>query len=161
MPCLRGEYGNPHSRRHHAQTIACHTCGPGLRLMDKTGTDVPCSDPIREAAALLDAGKILAIRGVGGFHLACIEESSGELKSRLGRIEQPFAVMVRPGFIDQIALVSQDERELLESPYTRSWCWRNAITHRTTRSATFTPSAACSRIPGSTTSSSRTSDTRS
>ena len=84
--------------------------------MDKTGTDVPCSDPIREAAALLDAGKILAIRGVGGFHLACIEESSGELKSRLGRIEQPFAVMVRPGFIDQIALVSQDERELLESP---------------------------------------------
>ncbi|MFZ2072880.1 MAG: carbamoyltransferase HypF [Methanoregula sp.] len=115
-PACGGEYGDPHSRRHHAQTIACHTCGPGLRLMDKTGTDVPCSDPIREAAALLDAGKILAIRGVGGFHLACIEESSGELKSRLGRIEQPFAVMVRPGFIDQIALVSQDERELLESP---------------------------------------------
>jgi hydrogenase maturation protein HypF len=115
-PACAGEYGDPHSRRHHAQTIACHTCGPGLRLMDKTGTDVPCSDPIQEAAALFDAGKILAIRGVGGFHLACIEESSGELKSRLGRIEQPFAVMVRPGFIDQIALVSQDERELLESP---------------------------------------------
>jgi hydrogenase maturation protein HypF len=111
-----GEYGDPHSRRHHAQTIACHTCGPELRLTDRTGTDVPCGDPIREAAALLDAGKILAIRGVGGFHLACIEESSGELKSRLGRIEQPFAVMVRPGFIGQIALVSQEERELLESP---------------------------------------------
>ena len=76
-----GEYGDPHSRRHHAQTIACPICGPGLRLMDKTGTDVLRDDPIREAAALLDAGKILAIRGVGGFHLACIGESSGELKT--------------------------------------------------------------------------------
>jgi hydrogenase maturation protein HypF len=84
--------------------------------MDRTGTDVPCSDPVREAAALLDAGKILAIRGVGGFHLACIEESSGALKARLGRVEQPFAVMVRPGAIDQIARVSNEERELLESP---------------------------------------------
>ncbi len=115
-PACAGEYGNPHSRRHHAQTIACNTCGPRLRLMDKTGTDVPCGDPVREAAALLDAGKILAIRGIGGFHLACIEESSGELKSRLGRIEQPFAVMVRPGVIDQIAVVSKEELELLESP---------------------------------------------
>jgi hydrogenase maturation protein HypF len=115
-PACAREYGDPHSRRHHAQTIACPTCGPGLRLMDRTGTDIPCGDPVREAAALLDAGKILAIRGVGGFHLGCIEESSGDLKSRLGRIEQPFAVMVRPGFVDQIALVSREERELLESP---------------------------------------------
>ena len=111
-----GEYGDSHSRRHHAQTIACPICGPGFRLMDKTGTDVLRDDPIREAAALLDAGKILAIRGVGGFHLACIGESSGELKTRLGRHEQPFAVMVRPGFIDQIARVSPEERKLLESP---------------------------------------------
>ena len=115
-PACAREYGDPHSRRHHAQTIACPTCGPGLRLMNRTGTDIPCGDPVREAAALLDAGKILAIRGVGGFHLGCIEESSGDLKSRLGRIEQPFAVMVRPGFVDQIALVSREERELLESP---------------------------------------------
>ena len=114
-PCAE-EYGDPHSRRHHAQTIACRTCGPGLRLMDRIGNDIPCVDLVQEAAALLDAGKILAIRGVGGFHLGCIEESSGELKSRLGRIEQPFAVMVRPGFIDQIAIVSREERELLESP---------------------------------------------
>jgi len=111
-----GEYGDPHPRRHHAQTIACNTCGPGLRLMNTAGADVPCTDPVREAAALLDAGKILAIRGVGGFHLACVEESSGELKARLGRIEQPFAVMVRPGVIDKIARVSKAERELLESP---------------------------------------------
>lgn len=111
-----GEYTDPHSRRHHAQTIACSTCGPKIRLMDNTGKDVPCRDPIREAAALLDAGKILAIRGIGGFHLACIERSSIELKKRLGRVEQPFAVMVRPGEIDRIAVVLPRERELLESP---------------------------------------------
>ncbi|MFA5253116.1 MAG: carbamoyltransferase HypF [Methanoregula sp.] len=114
-PCA-GEYGDPHSRRHHAQTIACHTCGPELRLIDRAGADLPCADPIREAAALLDKGKILAIRGVGGFHLACTEESSGELKKRLGRLEQPFAVMTRPGYAEEIARVSPAERELLESP---------------------------------------------
>ena len=111
-----GEYGDPHSRRHHAQTIACHTCGPGLRLLDKAGADLPCADPVREAAALLDKGAILAIRGVGGFHLACTEESSPELKKRLGRVEQPFAVMTRPGYAETIARVSAAERELLESP---------------------------------------------
>ncbi len=115
-PACAGEYADPRSRRHHAQTIACQTCGPGLRLMDRTGTDVPCVDPVREAATLLDAGKILAIRGIGGFHLACIEKSSGELKSRLGRVEQPFAVMVRPGYIGEIAHISPEERQLLESP---------------------------------------------
>ena len=114
-PCA-GEYADPHSRRHHAQTIACHACGPQLRLIDKTGADLPCTDPIREAADLLDKGAILAIRGVGGFHLACTEESSGELKRRLGRVEQPFAVMTRPGYADEIAIVSKAEHELLESP---------------------------------------------
>jgi hydrogenase maturation protein HypF len=84
--------------------------------MDRAGIDVPCGDLIREAAALLDAGKILAIRGVGGFHLACVEESSGELKKRLGRLEQPFAVMTRPGYTETIARVSPAERGLLEGP---------------------------------------------
>jgi hydrogenase maturation protein HypF len=84
--------------------------------MDGTGKEIPCVEPIREAALLLDSGKILAIRGIGGFHLACIEESSGDLKSRLGRVEQPFAVMVRPGYIDKIARVSPKERALLKSP---------------------------------------------
>ena len=111
-----GEYGDPHSRRHHAQTIACKTCGPAIRLLDRAGAGLSCADPIREAAALLDKGKILAIRGVGGFHLACTDESSGELKFRLGRVEQPFAVMTRPGYAEEIARVSAAERELLESP---------------------------------------------
>ena len=111
-----GEYGDPHSRRHHAQTIACAACGPELALYDKLGNPVSCSDPVREAAGLLDAGFILAMRGIGGFHLACIGDSAGMLKHRLGRIEQPFAIMVRPDHIDNLALVSPQERKLLESP---------------------------------------------
>jgi hydrogenase maturation protein HypF len=110
------EYGDPHSRRHHAQTIACASCGPELALYDKLGNPVCCSDPVKEAASLLDAGFILAMRGIGGFHLACIGESAGTLKHRLGRIEQPFAIMVRPDHIDNLALVSPQERKLLESP---------------------------------------------
>jgi hydrogenase maturation protein HypF len=61
------EYGDPHSRRHHAQTIACTACGPDLTLYDKTGRKVKCADPVREAATLLDAGRILAMRGIGGL----------------------------------------------------------------------------------------------
>ena len=111
-----GRYSDPHSRRHHAQTIACENCGPKLALYDKLGNPVACSDPVKEAAGLLDAGFILAMRGIGGFHLACVEESADKLKQRLGRIEQPFAIMVRPDHIDNLALVSPQDRKLLESP---------------------------------------------
>jgi len=111
-----GEYGDPHSRRHHAQTIACARCGPELSLYDKLGNTVVCPDPVREAAGLLDAGFILAVRGIGGFHLACSEESAATLKRRLGRTEQPLAIMVRPDHIDDLACISPQERELLESP---------------------------------------------
>ena len=100
----------------HAQTIACSTCGPDLILSDNQGNRSGGPDPIREAAELLDAGKILAIRGVGGFHLACIEESADELKHRLGRIEQPFAIMVRPDHIDRLAFISRQEKKFLQSP---------------------------------------------
>jgi hydrogenase maturation protein HypF len=115
-PACAGEYGDPHSRRHHAQTIACHTCGPALGLLDTLGNRIDCRDPVKETARLLDAGRIMAIRGIGGFHLACIEESAAELKKRLGRIEQPFAVMVRPDTIDQVVCITKEERAILESP---------------------------------------------
>ncbi|HII98006.1 MAG TPA: carbamoyltransferase HypF [Methanoregula sp.] len=115
-PSCSAEYGDPNSRRHHAQTIACTACGPDLTLYDRSGRKVKCADPIREAAALLDAGRILAMRGIGGFHLACTEESAGELKKRLGRTEQPFAIMVRPDHLDRLVRASPDERRLLEGP---------------------------------------------
>ena len=115
-PACAEEYENPHCRRHHAQTIACTACGPRLTLYDAQGRHIDSGDPIRETADLLDAGRIIGVRGIGGFHIACIEESADELKRRLGRIEQPFAVMVRPDAIDRIASVSDDERTHLNSP---------------------------------------------
>jgi len=115
-PACAAEYTDPGSRRHHAQTIACAACGPHLTLSDARGRIVDCPDPIKETALLLDAGRIVGMRGIGGFHIACIEESAKELKRRLGRIEQPFAVMVRPDALDRIACVSGEERRCLESP---------------------------------------------
>jgi hydrogenase maturation protein HypF len=115
-PACDKEYADPGSRRHHAQTIASKECGPGLRLLDQSGNEVISSDPVRESASLLDQGCILAIRGIGGFHLVCIERSSGELKRRLGRTEQPFAIMVRPDMLDQIVRVTPKDREMLNGP---------------------------------------------
>jgi len=115
-PACDEEYTDPGSRRHHAQTIASKECGPGLRLLDPSGNDVMTPDPVMEAASLLDQGHILAIRGIGGFHLVCIEPSSGELKRRLGRSEQPFAVMVRPDVLDQIVRVTPEDDVMLNGP---------------------------------------------
>jgi hydrogenase maturation protein HypF len=71
---------------------------------------------VKEAARLLDTGALIAVRGIGGFHIACIEESAAELKNRLGRSEQPFAIMVSSiDHIDRIANVSVTERLFLES----------------------------------------------
>jgi len=61
------EYTDPSCRRHHAQTIACAACGPRLSLLRADGTPIAANDPIRETAALLDAGSIVAIRGSEGF----------------------------------------------------------------------------------------------
>ena len=92
------------------------TAGPGSNSSTISATGSICHDPIEEAAELLDAGMILAMRGIGGFHLACVEESADELKHRLGRIEQPFAVMVRPDHLDELACWTEEERLALESP---------------------------------------------
>ncbi|MDD1676669.1 MAG: carbamoyltransferase HypF [Methanomicrobiales archaeon] len=116
-PDCAGEYGDPGCRRHHAQTIACGSCGPHLTLIDARGNKVEGLNPIKETAELLDAGSILAIRGLGGFHIACIEDTVDELKRRLGRIEQPFAIMVRPDHIERLACVSLDDLRILNSPY--------------------------------------------
>ena len=109
------EYTDPSCRRHHAQTIACAACGPRLALLRADGTPVAVDDPVREAAALLDAGSVVAVRGIGGFHIACTEEAAGELKRRLGRTEQPLAVMATPDEVERIAVVSDEDRRALHS----------------------------------------------
>lgn len=93
--CAR-EYADPMDRRFHAQPVACPACGPTLSLVDGQGTMLP-DDPITAAAALLRAGKIVAVKGVGGFHLAADawnDVAVAELRRRKRRSDKPFAVMV-------------------------------------------------------------------
>lgn len=90
------EYHDPADRRFHAQAVACPVCGPRLRLVDPEGHLLP-GDPIAEAARLLAAGAVLAVKGLGGYHLACDaadERGVAALRARKHREEKPFALMV-------------------------------------------------------------------
>ncbi|WAC53717.1 carbamoyltransferase HypF [Gordonia sp. SL306] len=87
------EYTDPADRRFHAQPISCHDCGPSLRY-EGPGAG---PDPIGAARSLLGAGGILAVKGIGGYHLACDaldDDAVGRLRSRKRRGDKPFAVMV-------------------------------------------------------------------
>jgi len=92
--CSR-EYQDPADRRFHAQPIACPHCGPRLTLIDKHGVEIP-RDAIEETANLIRAGRIVAIKGIGGFHLAVDAANHGAV-GRLRRLKRrdykPFAVM--------------------------------------------------------------------
>jgi len=93
----RVEYESPLDRRFHAQPNACPTCGPRVWLADSTGVEVPAQNPIHEAAQSLRRGLIVALKGLGGFHLACDatdEVAVAQLRRRKRRDEKPFAVMV-------------------------------------------------------------------
>jgi hydrogenase maturation protein HypF len=94
--CAR-EYADPLDRRFHAQPNACPACGPRLELRDPTGAVVGSADPIGQVAAALGAGAIAAVKGIGGFHLACDATSPDavrRLRARKRREEKPLAVMV-------------------------------------------------------------------
>ncbi len=91
------EYGNPADRRFHAQPVACGSCGPGYYLHPRCG-EGGSEGSIREAAQLLGAGGILAVKGLGGYHLACDALNPAAVKAlreRKFRKEKPFAVMAR------------------------------------------------------------------
>jgi hydrogenase maturation protein HypF len=113
----RREYEDPRDRRFHAQPICCARCGPSLRLLDRTGAQIEAGDVIASTARKLRRGEIGAIKGIGGYHLACHLGMAGELRRRKARAEKPFAIMVAN--LDQaeaLAYVSPAERELLCSP---------------------------------------------
>jgi hydrogenase maturation protein HypF len=116
--CSR-EYHDPEDRRFHAQPNACPVCGPQVKLLDATGEGVSSTDPIRETIALLTAGKIVAIKGLGGFHLACDaahEETVALLRGRKYREDKPFALMCRAiEVIKRLCVVDDASRELLTS----------------------------------------------
>ena len=117
--CQR-EYDDPLNRRFHAQPNACPKCGPRLSLVDTGGNQVACDDPIAASSELLCAGKILAIRGLGGFQLACDATDVKVVKllrKRKRRPSKPFAVMFTSiEEIEKHCLVSKKEKELLRSP---------------------------------------------
>ena len=93
----QAEYDDPLDRRFHAQPNACPVCGPQVRLLERDGTPVESDDPVRDAVRDLLDGKILAIKGLGGYHLACRaddETAVAALRARKHREDRPFALLV-------------------------------------------------------------------
>jgi len=118
-PFCRREYEDPLDRRFHAQPNCCPKCGPRLELTDRDGRRIETEDAIRDAAALIGQGSILALKGIGGFLLACDGSLDGavmELRRRKRRPFKPFAVMVTSlGQLRELCEVSPEEEEVLAS----------------------------------------------
>jgi hydrogenase maturation protein HypF len=119
----RAEYDDPLDRRFHAQPNACPDCGPRLRLVYAGGVTAPdarSADAIEAAARALLDGAIVALKGLGGFHLACVardESAVSELRARKHREDKPFALMARDAAAARhLVEMSAAGEELLRSP---------------------------------------------
>lgn len=114
----QAEYDDPSNRRFHAQPNACPVCGPWVTLENVHGR-IECDDPVKRAIELLCEGKIVAVKGLGGFHLACDAENDDAvevLRERKRRTFKPFAIM--SASIEKIrgfCSVSEEEEQLLLS----------------------------------------------
>jgi len=119
-PECQKEYANPLDRRFHAQPNACPVCGPELELVNGEGNSIKCDDVVKEAASLLKMGKIMAIRSLGGFQLACdatSEEAVNLLRTRKRRPSKPLAIMMTAmDEIEKRCHVTPEESRLLQSP---------------------------------------------
>lgn len=114
----QAEYADPADRRFHAQPIACPECGPRLWL--EADSEVIDGDPVEAAALRLRAGKILAVKGIGGFHIACdatSEAAVAELRARKHRPTKPLAVMLRdPAMVRAFCVAGDAEIAALTHP---------------------------------------------
>jgi len=118
-PACQAEYDDPADRRFHAQPNACPRCGPHLALHDAQGRPVAADDPLRAVREALLAGRIVAVKGLTGFHLAADARNDSAvalLRRRKGRDEKPLAMMASSvEAVARRARLSQIERALLES----------------------------------------------
>ena len=118
-PDCQREYDDPNNRRFHAQPNACPICGPAVSLHDARGEVISTAEPIARAVEFLKNGEILAIKGLGGFHLAADalnENAVVKLRQRKHREEKPLAIMAPDiATIEKIAHVSASELRLLTS----------------------------------------------
>ncbi|MBW4434966.1 MAG: carbamoyltransferase HypF [Pelatocladus maniniholoensis HA4357-MV3] len=119
------EYNDVENRRFHAQPVACHVCGPKATLERADGKPITASmfsmlDDVDAVCTLLQRGEIVAIKGIGGIHLACDatnETAVQKLRQRKQRYHKPFALMARDlEIIEKYCTISNKERELLQSP---------------------------------------------
>ncbi len=113
----RAEYSDPGDRRFHAQATCCPVCGPSVSLTDSKGNPLGETDPIKRTAELLAAGNIVAIKGLGGFHLAVNAMDSvavARLRERKGRPDKPLAVMAPDlGKVSNFAQLNSPAEKLL------------------------------------------------
>jgi len=119
-PQCQAEYDNPLNRRFHAQPNACPECGPRVELVDNRGIPINGQNPLASASKFLKEGKIMAIKGLGGFLLACDATNDTAVKTlrqRKKRSSKPFAVMVTDmEEVKKHCYVSTEEEKLLASP---------------------------------------------
>ncbi|WP_456321799.1 carbamoyltransferase HypF [Palaeococcus sp. (in: euryarchaeotes)] len=112
------EYKDPLNRRYHAEPVCCPVCGPRYMLFDNNENEIS-GDPLKKAAELIDKGYIVAIKGIGGIHIACDamnEEAIREIRKRSFRPQKPFALMAKDlETIESFAVVGEREREELLS----------------------------------------------
>ena len=115
----QAEYKNPQNRRFHAQPVACHDCGPQVWFESPTSVPEKGENGIQKARQYLKEGKIIAIKGLGGFHLACDalnRDAVLKLRQRKKRSDKPFAVMVFGiEFVEKYCLINNAEKILIES----------------------------------------------
>ncbi|HVO82483.1 MAG TPA: carbamoyltransferase HypF [Terriglobales bacterium] len=118
-PACQAEYDDPLNRRFHAQPNACWKCGPHVELWDRAGQRIVCRDAIAEAIEGLHAGLVIAVKGLGGFHLAADATNPAAvalLRERKRRVEKPFAIMVPSlAMVQELCRVDDAGHAALES----------------------------------------------